>query len=54
MKKYKDPAMTEIKVTTTTLLPSWQVVLQAHVKKVELASVGSNGGRKSKKWAADL
>ncbi|KIM79395.1 hypothetical protein PILCRDRAFT_10515 [Piloderma croceum F 1598] len=52
IKKYGDPSDSERKVTPTSLLPGWQVMLQAHAKKVETASSGSTGGRKSKKWSA--
>jgi hypothetical protein len=35
-----------------SLLPGWQVMLQAHAKKVETASSGSTGGRRRKKRTA--
>jgi hypothetical protein len=52
IKKYGDPSDSERKVVAATSLPHWQVVLQAHAKKVEIVAAGSNGGRKSKKRAA--
>ena len=52
IKKYGDPSDSERKVAVAMSLSNWQVVLQAHTKKVEIALARSNGGRKSKKRAA--